>query len=138
MAKFDLEGFLIKVIDGIEKAINEIDKMTPTTTTNKTYIKVDSQGSAERAERGEADTDITAYIKNMQEKARQYSRLTPDEKRALELSASLANVLANVVSDGPNRHNDLVELVQPIHVIQRYILAQPECRANPNVRVLGD
>lgn len=64
--------------------------------------------------------------------------LTPDEHRAMDLTAQLADALAVIVGDGPTRAHDLNELAGYVHLIQHAILAQAAARAYPDrYRLLG-
>lgn len=65
--------------------------------------------------------------------------LTPDEHRAVELTAELWNALSAVVGDGPTRGRDLQELAAHIHAIQQAVLSHAAARAYPDrYRLLGD
>lgn len=66
--------------------------------------------------------------------------LTPDEHRALDLTAELARLLlGSIVIDGPARDQDLGEAITHVHSIRHTIMAQAAARAYPEqYRLLGD
>lgn len=64
--------------------------------------------------------------------------LTPAEHRALDLTAELANLIGDIVADGPTHDADVNEFVIEIHHIQHRILAQAGARSYPRrYRLLG-
>lgn len=65
--------------------------------------------------------------------------LTPDEHRAMDMTAELWNLLAQkVVGRGSARDGDMAELASDVHRIQERILAQAAARAFPDrYRLLG-
>lgn len=65
--------------------------------------------------------------------------LTPAERKALELTKDLYNLLAGeIVAAGPWRDADLGEAALRIHGIQHMIMAQSAARAHPDeYRLLG-
>lgn len=65
--------------------------------------------------------------------------LSGPEFEAMDLTAQLANKLAEVVGHGPSRDADLAELVHHVHCIQRAVLAQVAARQFPDkFRLLGE
>lgn len=65
--------------------------------------------------------------------------LTEPERRALQLSADLWDVLVGVVGNGPIRDGDLGELRSAIHLVQRYVMSNAAARAYPGqYRALGE
>lgn len=64
--------------------------------------------------------------------------LTDDEHRAIELAGELADLVRQIIGDGPQAGNDWDELCAPIHLVQRTIGAQAAARAYPDrYRLLG-
>lgn len=65
--------------------------------------------------------------------------LTESERRAMDLTAQLWNLLcSDVVTEGPSRSKDLHELVHHIHAIQHTVMSQAAARAYPErYRLLG-
>lgn len=67
--------------------------------------------------------------------------LTPDEMRAIDLTAELWNLITGkIVLDGPSREGDLAEFALHIHNIQHAIMAQSCARSYPMIfrRLGGD
>lgn len=66
------------------------------------------------------------------------SLLTPDEHRAMDLTAELWGQLCAVAGDASSRRQDLAELATHIHAIQHAVLAQAAARAYPDrYRLMG-
>lgn len=64
--------------------------------------------------------------------------LTDDERRALKMTADLANLFGTIVGQGRPRPYDLAEIVGHIHALQHMLLAQAAARAYPSeYRLLG-
>lgn len=65
--------------------------------------------------------------------------LTDAEKKAMELTAKLADlVMGEVIDKGPTSEMDVREFASHIHVIQRTIMSQAAARAHPELyRLLG-
>ncbi len=64
--------------------------------------------------------------------------LTPIERQAMAEVTALWKTLTQVVGNAPTRSQDLTELIGPIHLIQRYVMAQAAGRAYPEqYRLLG-
>ena len=71
--------------------------------------------------------------------ANQLELLTEDEHEAIKLAGELANLLKRIVAGGITQQADIVELITPIHVIQRAIMSQAAGRAYPKkYRLLGE
>jgi hypothetical protein len=65
--------------------------------------------------------------------------LTAEEHEALQVSARLANLLRQIIGDGPQASHDWNEAAQRIHAVQHMILAQAAARAYPEkYRGLGN
>lgn len=65
--------------------------------------------------------------------------LTPDEHRAMELTAELTDLFCTrIVQDGPTRTQDVREFISDIHAIQHTIMGQAAARVHPELyRLLG-
>jgi hypothetical protein len=65
--------------------------------------------------------------------------LTDAERRAMELTTQLVNLVARaVIGDGETRTQDINEFVRHVHGIQHMIMAQAAARAYPGeYRLLG-
>lgn len=64
--------------------------------------------------------------------------LTPSEHDAMDLTAELVRLLAQLVGNGPSRQGDMRELIAAVHSIQHAILSQAAARAYPDrYRLLG-
>ena len=64
--------------------------------------------------------------------------VTPDEERAMALTAELTGALRLIVGAGRTRESDLAEVLGHVHVIQAYIMSQGTARAFPDrYRELG-
>ena len=67
------------------------------------------------------------------------SELTETEHLAMATSAELAELVHQVIGDGPNAAQDWAEMAHYIHVIQRTVLSQAAGRAYPDLyRLLGE
>jgi hypothetical protein len=64
--------------------------------------------------------------------------LSESEKEAIAKAGELATLCFRIVDFGPNRTNDLNEIIIHVHAIQHAIMAQAAARAYPDVyRRLG-
>jgi hypothetical protein len=64
--------------------------------------------------------------------------LTDLEHEAMRKSGELAQLLRQIIGDGPHAYNDWVEASIHIHAIQNMILSQAAARAYPDTfRLLG-
>lgn len=64
--------------------------------------------------------------------------LTDAEHEAVAVAGRLAELIADIVADGPSAQGDITEAVHHIHAVQRMILAQAAARAYPDrYRLLG-
>ena len=66
--------------------------------------------------------------------------LTPDEHEAMDITATLVNLMCHkVIGHGASRDQDVAEFVAKIHDIQHMIMGQAAARAHPMAyRLLGE
>lgn len=64
--------------------------------------------------------------------------LTDLEFEAMQKSGELAQIMRQIIGEGPNAYNDWLEATIHIHAIQNMILSQAAARAYPDtLRLLG-